>query len=139
MLALTRLRTVRHALVIMLMILSAFIAVERAQSVVNGVQHALAIAHDAPNLAFAAIDDDHDHDHGQASATVATEAGDQDQTPGAHHHHLEGPQVAALTSPLVIKAAASAAADLFMRQDTGSPQSRVIGLERPPKALVDQA
>ena len=139
MLASLRLRTVRHALVIMLMILSAFIAMERAQAVIDGVQHALAIDHDAPALQLAAADHDHDHDHRPAGEVGVTETGDQDQAPGAHHHHSEGPQFAAQISPVTIEVAGSGSEAPFRRADIGSPQSRIFGLERPPKTLSERA
>jgi len=137
MLASLRLRFVRHALVIMLMILSAFVVVERAQSVVNGVQHALAIEHAAPALELAAAD--HDHEHDQAGEAGFADTGDQDQAPGPHHHHSEGPQIAALISPVVVEGAATRSEAVFGRADTGSPQSRIFGLERPPKTLSERA
>lgn len=139
MLASLRLRTVRHALVIMLVILSGYIAMERAQAVIDGVQHALAIDHDAPALQLAAADHDHDHDTGQNGDVGVTETGDQDQAPGAHHHHSEGPQFAAQISPVTIEIAGSGSEALFLLADTGSPQSRIFGLERPPKALSARA
>lgn len=141
MLASLRLRSVRHALVIMLMILSGLVVVERAQAVINGVQHALAIDHVSPLLELAAADHDHDdsHGHGQASATGSADAGDEDQGPGPHHHHSEGPQVAALTSPLVVEVARARSEALFIPADAGSPQSRIFGLERPPKTLSERA
>lgn len=139
MFAVLRLRSVRHALVIMLMALSALIAVERAQAVINGVQHALAIEHAGPALALAAEDHDHDHDHDQAGGEGPAGAGDPDPAPGPHHHHSEGPQVAALISPVTVEVAVSRSAALFLRADTGSPQNRIFGLERPPKPLSDRA
>lgn len=137
MLASLRLKSVRHALVIMLMILSAFVVVERARAVTNGVQHALAIDHDAPALELAAAD--HDHDHGQAGEVGVPDAVDQDQAPGAHHHHSEGPQVAAQISPVTMEVAVSRSAAVFRPADRGSPQSRIFGLERPPKTLSERA
>lgn len=149
MLASLRLRFVRHALVIMLMILSAIVAVQRAQTVVNGVEHALAIEHVAPTsapvLALAAADHDHDdaaphdaaaHDAGERDAAGT---GGQDHAPGPHHHHSENSQVAALISPVTVEAAVSRSDAKFALADSGSPQSRIFGLERPPKALGDQA
>jgi len=137
MLASLRLKSVRHALVIMLMILSALVVVERARAVTNNVQHALAIDHAPPALELAAAD--HDHDHDQAGGDGSTEARDQDQAPGAHHHHSEGPQVAAQISPVTVEVAVSRSAALFRPADTGSPQSRIFGLERPPKTLSERA
>ena len=141
MLASLRLRSVRRALVIMLMILSAAIVMERAQAVTNGVQHALAIDHAAPAMTLAGADHDHhhDHDHDKAGDDSSTGAGDLDPAPGPHHHHSEGPQVAALFSPVTVEVAVSDAVALFMRVDAGSPQSRIFGLERPPKALSERA
>lgn len=138
MLASLRLRSVRHALVIMLMILSAFIAVERAQAVINGVQHALAIDHAAPALELASADHDHDLDHDQAGEEGLMGPGDQDHAPGPHHHHSEGPQIAAMISPATVDVAVSRSEALFLRAETGSPQSRIFGLERPPKSLSDR-
>lgn len=137
MLASLRLKSVRHALIIMLMILSAFVVVERAQAVTNNVQHALAIDHAPPALELAAAD----HGHDQAGGDGSTDARDQDQdqdqdqAPGAHHHHSEGPQVAAQISPVTMEVAVSRSAALFRPADMGSPQSRIFGLERPPKTL----
>lgn len=137
------LRSMRHALVIVLVILSALVVVERGQAMVSAAHHALMIDHTAPVLELAAANHDHhydhhpDHDHGPLDALA--DSGDNDPKPGPHHHHSEGPQVAALTSPVTIDVAVSDSAAIFMRTDTGSPQSRVIGLERPPKALSDRA
>lgn len=141
MLASLRLRSVRHALVIVLMILSAFVVMERAQAVTNDIQHALAIDHAPPALALAAAGHDHDHDHDQAGGDGPMDAGDQDeaQAPGAHHHHSEGPQIAAQISPVTIEVAVSRSAALFRHADTGSPQGRIFGLERPPKTLSERA
>lgn len=140
MLASLRLQAVRNALVIILVILSALVAVERAQAVVNVVQHSLAIDHPAPaiELAVAAHAHEHDHepDHGAGDDPTVE---DPDHAPAQHHHHSEGPQIAALTSPVTLDVAASRSADLFMRTDTGSPQSRIFGLERPPKTLLERA
>jgi hypothetical protein len=139
MLASLRLKSVRHALVIMLMILSALVVVERAQAVTNGVQHGLAIDHAAPVLEVVVADQDHDHEHGPATDDGSSTTGDNDQAPGPHHHHSEGPQVAALVSPLTLNIAVSRSEAMFMRADTGSPQSRIFGLERPPKTLSERA
>lgn len=139
MLASLRLRSVRRALVIMLMILSAAIVVERAQAVTNGAQHALAIDHAAPAMELAAADHGHDHDHDRSGNGGVTAAGDPDQAPGPHHHHSEGPQVAALISPVIVEVTASRDAAPFLRTETGTEQSRIFGLERPPKALSDRA
>lgn len=141
MLAPLRLRSVRHALVIMLMILSGFIAVERAQSVINAVQHAMAIDHAAPALELAAADHGHDlsHGHDPTGGDIVPGAGDQDPAPSSHHHHSEGPQIAALISPVMAEIAVSPTAVRFTRTDTGSPQARIFGLERPPKPLSARA
>ena len=139
MLASLRLRSVRHALVIMLVILSALVAVERAQAVINSLQHSLAIDHAAPavELAVAAHEHDHEHDHGVGGDPAAVE--DPDHGPAQHHHHSEGPQVAALISPATVEVAVSGSAALFVRPDSGSPQSRIFGLERPPKTRLERA
>lgn len=139
MLASLRLRSVRHALVIMLMILSGAIAVERAQAVVNRVQHALAIDHAAPTLHMVSEDHDHDQHHDQAGDDGPAGAGDPDPAPGPHHHHSDGPQIAALTSPAILNVALSRFETPFPAADPGSPQSCIFGLERPPKALGHQA
>lgn len=136
MLASLRLRSVRHALVIMLMILSGLIAVERAQSVINTVQHALAIDHGPPTFELAVSDHDHDRDHDERGGSDgAIGAADRDQGPGPHHHHSEGPQVAALTSPVTVETLVSLSDAAFAQATSGSPQSRIFGLDRPPKAL----
>jgi hypothetical protein len=133
----------RHALVIMLVILSALAAVERGQAMVIAVQHSLMIDHTAPVLELAAANHDHHHDHhlnsddGQFGG-VADE-GDSDQAPGPHHHHSEGPQVGAPISPVTIDVAVSDSAAIFMCANTGSAQSRIFDLERPPKTLSDRA
>jgi len=139
MLASLRLRSVRNALVIMLMVLSGVVAVQRAQAVVNGVQHGLAIEHAAPVLELAAADHHHELDLDHGAGNGLSESGDKDHAPGPHHHHSEGPQVAALTSPPTVEIAVSRSEALFIRADTGSPQSRIFGLERPPKALSHRA
>lgn len=143
MLASLRLTAVRRALVIMLMILSGFIAVQRAQSVVNGIEHALAIEHAAPALELASADHDHDldhdDDHDRADGDGLAGAAGQDPSPGPHHHHSEAPQLAALVAPVTVEVSVSRSAALFMLAETGSPQSRIFGLERPPKALSDRA
>lgn len=139
MLASLRLRSVRRALVIMLMVLSAAIVMERAQAVTNAVQHALAVDHAAPAMALAGAEHDDHHDHHPSGDDGSTGADDPDQAPGPHHHHSEGPQVAALFSPVIVEVAVSDAVALFMRADIGSPQSRVFGLERPPKTLSERA
>ena len=139
MLASLRLKSVRHALVIMLMILSALVVVERAAAVINGVQHGLAVDHVAPVLEMVAADHDHDHEHDPPTDDGSSTVGDKDHAPGAHHHHSEGPQVAALVSPLTVNIAVSRSEAMFMRADTGSPQSRIFGLERPPKTLSERA
>lgn len=135
MLASLRLSSVRHALVIMLMILSALVAVERAQAVINSVQHALAIEHGAATIDLAATDNHHQ----SATDGGFTDAGDRDHAPGPHHHHSEGPQLAAMDSPLTVDIAISRSDALFVLAETGSPQSRIFGLERPPKTLGERA
>jgi hypothetical protein len=139
MLASLRLKSVRHALVIMLMILSALVVVERAQAVTNSVQHGLAIDHAAPVLELVVADHDHDDEHGRLTDDGSSATGENDPAPGPHHHHSEGPQVAALTSPVTLVIAVSRSEALFLREDTGSPQSRIFGLERPPKTLSERA
>jgi hypothetical protein len=133
----------RHALVIALVILSALVVVERGQAMVSAAHHALMIDRAAPVLELAAANHDHhyDHhpDHHDWPLDALADSGDNDPAPGPHHHHSEGPQVAALTSPAMIVVAVSDSAALFISADTGSPQSRIFGLERPPKALIERA
>lgn len=149
MLATLRLSPVRLVLVIMLMILSTVVVVERAQAVINGVQHALSIEHAAPVFDVAAIDHAHDHDH-EGDAAVdgdhdpvagdgAAGGADRDHAPGPHHQHAEGPQVAALTSPVTIQVTHSRSEAPVRLANSGSPRFRVIGFERPPKALDPRA
>ena len=91
--SLTRLLFVRNALVIMLMTLSAVIAVQRSQSMINDIQHGLSIDHPAPVSEFASAPDDHGLDHDRADQHREDgRPGDHD--PGSHHHHAEGPTVA---------------------------------------------
>lgn len=139
MFASLRLKSVRPALVVMLMVLMGVVAVQRVQSVINGVQHGLAIDHAAPILELAASDHGHAHDLNHDGDDGRSDVGDKDHAPGPHHHHSEVPQVAALTSPPTVEIAVSRSEALFMRADTGSPQSRIFGLERPPKALSHRA
>ncbi len=142
MLAILRLGCVRSALVIMMMILSALVAVERAQSVINSVQHALAIEHTAPLAQASADHADHhddDHDHDRAAQAEALAGDEPDHAPGPHHHHSDAPQIAALTSPMTLEAVTSRAEAGFRLSDTGAPMSRIFGLDRPPKAHVSQA
>lgn len=140
MLASLRLSTVRHALVIVLLTLSAFIAVERAHAIINGVQHALAIEHAAPGLELALANHDDGHDHAPTVGDASTGGDDQDRAPGPqHHHHSEGPQIAAVMSAVTVEAAMSRSEARFRLTDSGSPQSRIFGLDRPPKSLSDRA
>lgn len=139
MLASLRLTPVRHALVIFLMALCALIAVERAQAAINGVQHGLAIEHGPSALELASDDHEHDHDHAPPGDDDPAAVAATDQMPGPHHHHSEGPQIAALMSPTTLDVAVSRSDAVFIWADTGSPQSRIFGLDRPPKALSRHA
>ncbi|MBL8556217.1 MAG: hypothetical protein JNL41_18210 [Phenylobacterium sp.] len=137
MLASLRLSSVRNALVIVLVALSAFMAVQRAQAVIDVVQHALAIDHAAPAMELAVVD--HDHDVDPPGADDPQGGAERDHAPGTHHHHSEGPQFAAMTASVTVEIAVSRSQAAFRRADAGSPQSRIFGLERPPKALERQA
>lgn len=137
MLSALRITAVRGLLVIFLMALSTIVAVERAQAVINDLQHELAIEHSDPALELAAADDHHDHaavhDHDHEDRVPD---GDRDDgAPGPHHHHhAEGPQVAALSTPALGSVCLTRSEAVFARVDTGSPRSLVFGLERPPKS-----
>lgn len=149
MLATLRFSPVRLVLVIMLMILSTVVVVERAQAVINSVQHALSIDHAAPAFDVAAADHDHDHNHeaddggdgahAPATGDGAAGGGERDHAPGPHHQHAEGPQVAALTSPVTVQATHSRSEAPVRLANSGSPRFRVIGFDRPPKALDPRA
>lgn len=140
MLASLRLRSVRNALVIMLMILSALVAGQRVQAVIDGIQHGLAIDHAATALELASGDFEHGYEHAHERADDhGGGAADDDGGPAPHHHHSEGPQIAALTSAPVVEIAVSRADAGFTLADTGAPLSRIFDLERPPKALDAQA
>ena len=136
MLSALRVTAARGLLVILLMALSTIVAVERAQAVINDIQHELAIEHSDPALELAAADDHHDqaaaHDHDHEDGVPD---GDRDDgAPGPHHHHAEGPQVAALSTPALGSVSLTRSEAVFARVDTGSPRSLVFGLERPPKS-----
>jgi len=139
MLASLRLKSVRQTLVIILMILSAFVVVERVQTVLNGIQHGLGIEHSAPMIDVADVGHDHDHDLDRFGDDGTGSPGDNDHMPGAHHHHSEGPQVAALPASVSADTVGAPLDIRILRADLGSPQRRIFGLERPPKALVDRA
>ncbi len=133
-------RIVRQALAMLLLALCAVVSVQRAQVVVNDVQHGLAIDHTAPALELASAVDDHhgsgphDDHHDQAPAAAA-DAGDDGKPAGPHHHHAEGPQVAALPTQVPERVLQGRAESLAMASDQGAPRVLIFGLERPPKAL----
>lgn len=134
MLSPLRLTAVRRVLVIFLMAISTVVAVQRAQAVINSVQHELAIEHSHPvqELAGGDVHDDHGaslhhDDQGQGSDR-------SDGAPGPHHHHAEAPQVADLSTPAFDRVALSRSDADFPHAETRFPRSLVFGLERPPKA-----
>ena len=138
MLSALRATAVRRLLVIFLMAMSTVVAVERAQAVINGVQHELAIEHSDPALELAAAGDGHDdpagaHHHDDGSP----EGDDGDGGPAPHHHHAEGPQVADLSTPALGSVALTRSEAVFAQRDGGSSRSLVFGLERPPKPQSD--
>lgn len=139
MLAALRLTSVRHALVIVLMILSALAAVERVHAVLNELEHGLGVAHASPMAQLAADAADHDFYHAPAAADPSPDLGEAEHAPGPHHHHSEGPQVAPVLASFTVDVIGAPSDAVFARSDTRSPQSLIFGLERPPKALEAQA
>lgn len=133
----TRLVSVRNALVIILMVLSAVVAVQRSQSMINDIQHGLSIDHPAPVSEFASAADDHDSNHDRADQDEDGRSGDHD--PGSHHHHAEGPQVAHVLTATLEPFVQLRSADVFAQANDGAPRSLTFGLKRPPKARSNAA
>ncbi len=132
-----RFRIVRQALVMLMLAICSLVSVQRAQAAVNEVQHGLSIDHAAPTFAAApdaGHDHDHDHDDGQDSAAATDVDPDTGATPGSHHHHAEGPQVASLPAPMMEPIVLSRAEPPVAASDQGAPRMLTFGLERPPKA-----
>lgn len=136
-----RFRIVRQALVMLLLTMCSLMSVQRAQAAVNDVQHGLSLDHAGP--AFVAASDtghDHDHDHDQVHGhdqepAAATDVDpDTGATPGSHHHHAEGPQMASLPAPVMEPVLLSRAEPPVAASDRGAPRMLIFGLERPPKA-----
>ena len=138
MLSSTRLVSVRNALVIMLMTLSAVIAVQRSQSMINDIQHGLSIDHPAPVSEFASAPDDHGLDPDRADQHREDgRPGDHD--PGSHHHHAEGPQVAHVATATLEAIIQMRSAAVFAQADDGAPRFLTFGLKRPPIARSNAA
>jgi len=117
-------------LVIILMALSAVVAVQRSQSMINDIQHGLSIDHPAPVSEFASASDDHGLNHDRA-APDSEDGRSGDHDPGSHHHHAEGPQVAHIATATL--------AAVFAQANDGAPPSLTFGLKRPPKARSNKA
>lgn len=133
MLSSMRLVFVRNALVVILMTLSAVVAVQRSQSMINDIQHGLSIDHPAPASEFASATDDHGLNHDRADQdNEDSRAGDHD--PGSHHHHAEGPQVAHVATATLEPVVQMRSAAVFAQANDGAPRFLTFGLKRPPKA-----
>lgn len=141
MLPALRVTAIRRMLVIFLMAISTVVAVERAQAVINGIQHELGIAHSDPVLELVAAGDGHDGHDGlrpvQHDDDGAPDSDDGERGPAPHHHHAEGPQVADLSTPTLVSVALTRSEAVFAQRDGGSSRSLVFGLERPPKTQSD--
>jgi len=132
-----RFRIVRQALVMLLLTLCALVSVQRAQAAVNDVQHGLSLDHAAPTFVATSdtgYDHDHDHEDGQDSAAATDVDPDAGATPGSHHHHAEGPQMASLPTLVMEPVMLSRAEPPVAASDRRAPRMLVFGLERPPKA-----
>jgi hypothetical protein len=114
------------------MALSAVVAVQRSQSMINDIQHGLSIDHPAPASEFATASDDHGLDHDRVDQDREDgRSGDHD--PGSHHHHAEGPQVAHVATATLEPVVQMRSAAVFAQANDGAPQSLTFGLKRPPK------
>lgn len=138
MLSSTRLVSVRNALVIILMALSAVVAVQRSQSMINEIQHGLSIDHPAPASEFASAADDHGLNHDRADQN-SDEGRSGDHDPGSHHHHAEGPQVAHVATATLEPVVQMRSAAVFAQANDGAPRFLTFGLKRPPKARSNPA
>jgi len=134
----TRLVSVRNVLVIILMALSAVVAVQRSQSMINDIQHGLSIDHPAPVSEFASASDDHGLNHDRA-APDSEDGRSGDHDPGSHHHHAEGPQVAHIATATLDAVVQMRSAAVFAQANDGAPPSLTFGLKRPPKARSNKA
>nr|WP_295105930.1 hypothetical protein [uncultured Caulobacter sp.] len=140
MLSSLRLVSVRNALVILLMALSAVVAVQRSQSTINDIQHASSIDHPAPvsELKFTSALDDHGLSADRADQDSEEDrSGDHD--PASHHHHAEGPQVAHVATATLEPVVQMRSAAMFAEANDGAPRFLTFGLKRPPKARSNPA
>lgn len=135
-----RTTTLRTFLAMLCVALTAVLVAQSAIAIVNQVQHSQMADH--PAVAFGGVvhfeNDDHDDHHQLGHDAPQISAADDLSTDGAsHHHHGDGPQIAAMPREDATSIILAQALSLRGPSDAPPSSGMILGLDRPPRAPLE--